>query len=254
VSAITRILENQTAREVNGMLHEFVDPVLISGLTPSPTLLLDALDDPSCPKQWSQLEVGSSLRCVERNAKPVTTTDVLVECVYRRTYLFPLYLRSGTGALETIETSRDSQDPDTWNPILVGPATKQQCGVVQAQMAQQVLRFERIVELDDPAVDQRTYLNHVNSNFPWYGLAAGQWLCTKFDYEFLALPGVVTPAGISPAWSIVMEFTSKKYGWQPMAEWIDPETGKPPSNTTSFVEEVAWYETADFEPLELGGV
>jgi hypothetical protein len=252
VSGIRKILEGQAAREVNGDRQEFIEPVVIAGLALSQTLLLDALDDAACPQPFDPLYVGSPLRVVERMAKPISANEVLVECVYRRLYVYPDYLRSGSGALETVESARSSQDPATWTPNLVGPATKQQCAVIQAQMAQQVLRFERVWELDDPAVDQRKYLNKVNDD-EWYGLGPTQWLCTKFDYEFLCGPGIVSPLGASPAWNVVMEFTSKKYGWQPIVEWVDPETGKPPSNTMTFAVSLLWYESENFLDLEIGG-
>jgi hypothetical protein len=253
VTAHPKIIEGQEARYVDGELFEFVDVVYLRGLSTSATLLQDALNNALCPKPYALYAVGSTLRVVERRATVIDTNAVRVAVTYRRLWVYPDYLRTGSGALETIETSRNSQDPATWTTIQVGPTGKKQCGVVQATMAQQVLRFERIVESDDPAVDQRTFLNKLN-DATWYGLAAGRWLCTKLDYEWLAPAGSVTSGGVSPAWKYVYEFTSKAYGWNPLVEWVDPETGKPhPVPTADYWQIVAWYGTANYAVLSLGG-
>jgi hypothetical protein len=256
VTATKKIIDGQEARFVDGELFEFVDPVIIAGLSPSATLLLDALANPVCPQPYSLFAVGSKLRLVERRATPIDTMTVLVLCTYRRLWIFPDYRYTGSGALETVETSRSSQDPTTWgtSTIQVGPTLRRQCGTIQTTMAQQVLRFERIVESGDPAADQRLYLNKCNSTV-WYGLDPGYWLCTKFDFDWLAPAGSITGGdeGV-PAWNYVMEFSSKGYGWPPLAEWIDPETGKPhPEPTSAYWQTVDWYSLVNFFDLLIGG-
>lgn len=247
------IAQGVELEERDGIIVRMVRGVRVAGLTPTgdSDVVDEALDAAGVPQPWSYHEKSGTvdrydgLLVVGRRVGQWHQDGCILLVEYGRKFQqvdesTPEI--SGFIALEQVETSRDR----TGTPIVVGPAGAEQGGRVNVAMPRRGLSYAEVYEGNSPGA--AAWAGYVNDDV-WNGGAAGTWRCEGSEFEYLGK----RYDGVSwvNQWRRRWTFVYNPLGWQPIAEWLDPSTGKPSDAPTASVhyKTVDWYPEADFGTL-----
>jgi hypothetical protein len=239
-SVIKHILEDISVREEGGAVAELVTTYHVTGLSDNgEKTVIDALA--SCPGYNTSPSGMPHLRLVQRTARMLDNSnqDARVTLTYRPLGQdgFNFVFRGGTTAGQT-ETNQDANgnalvvhytypDPYPYNPNLSGQ-TDTQMATVTVFLPQSTLMADCVTQVDQPLYWSEFFSGGVNA-FTWNGGAPHTWMCTRCDFE---------PWDLStdpPTWKFDFEFQRKLDTWDQFYFWVDPNTGRPPSDLVAGV-------------------
>jgi hypothetical protein len=123
-----------------------------------------------------------------------------------------------------------------------GNDTKTQGGTVSFQQPQRVIRLTGRKITNRPWLVSTSIVGKLN-NVAWYGAAAETWICSRVSYRAADVTGATN------VYYFTFEFTNNPDGWQPFVTFIDPRTGKPPTDLVAGTgyKQVDRYDVVDFE-------
>lgn len=255
------LIEGAQVTERNGAVVEAVRIAHVSGLTAGTSTMADALSAPGMPLPAAVHPNIPGVFVNERTVDSIgmASTQARVKIVYRSPEAAgtppepqPIegeWLISGGTGLVSRRTNRDRLGTlitVSYTPVLAPgemgpPAPIVQAGEVDVPLPQSTLVFQSIVVTTTPGVLTKTYGGKVNS-LTWQGGAPGTWLCTDATFTSRELPN---------KWLMRFEFQFNEDTHKFEVWWIDPETGRAPSDViagtgTKFIEE---YDPVNFSPF-----
>lgn len=144
---------------------------------------------------------------------------------------------TGGTALEQVTTQVDRLGDD----IEVTYNGDTQVGEVSVLAPKSTLTAEIPIETNVPGNVSQAMAGTIN-DAAWAGGDAETWLCTSATFEAEDL--ATTPQ----VWRFTFEFEYNRDGWQPLAYYIDKESGRAPSGLVDGTgkKTVTWYTLQDF--------
>ena len=233
------VFEEVSVTEHAGEIVEARTVRWVKNVTTSP-IMFTALDDDSVPKVGDELnaERAPNVKLVSRTATGRTKQSdgsflVRIELLYQLQRKDARPVRGGT----TLSQIRTMNYP-SGEQIIVTHEGDPQTGevTVMAPESNVVLPLTRSVKDPDAFADK--FVGHVNGA-PWRGAVAGQWLCTRWDWELSKTttdPSQDPPPAATSTDSYDFEFefqesSDKVDGWSVSAAYRDAK-GKIPTDVT----------------------
>lgn len=264
ITVLIDILDNVRWREVQGTITEIsrVALVQLKGLPPNvpsnlagESIVTIALRNSEVPQPGAPHPVVHGLFVVERFPIIRSRVIVQIEIRYKRPNLEQpppgeAWVPSGGAGLEEISTQLDRNGTQ----IITEHEGIIQGGQIHPLMPRRELQFSWSAQADTPGQLVDAYVGKVNSD-TWQNGSPRTWLCMSFNF------GIANAATTPVTYDFTANFRQKDdgtvndsgepTGHDPQIIFIDPETGKPPSNLVAGegYKTVVWYDEAVFGNL-----
>lgn len=230
------------ADERNGIAQSVTMRYLVTGLTYStPAIIDEAMAATGIPSAGAQLATHPQLVVTSRSFEAIdgNLSKGYIDITYERygrdnnyqidsgTYQWNLRL---LGGLQQVETNNDIYGNEitvshTWpaEDDTYGGDTLTQGATVAITEAQPMIEITGMMQIDYPMLLKLNWENYVNSD-TWAGLAPRVWLCQSFEFT------LSDPSASPYLWEFTAQFQANINGWDQIAYYTDPRTGKPPPN------------------------
>jgi hypothetical protein len=256
MAVISDIIETHAANETEGNLDYLVRRFIVTGLAYTGTAgLWDALNAIGVPRANEWAPGNTNLVCVGRKVEFLSNsnTKAQIDCEYR-----PIadsktnFIFSGGTQLAQVTSQVDaygnqiavahqwpSNDPDY-------PSQYHLQGLDMAVlMPQTTLVAVGQLPIAWPSAFAEFWVGSMNETY-WSGADPYKWICSRVDFR-----GLDNGFGRQRRWEFTMEFQKNRNTWIPQTFFVDPRTGKPPSDLVpgEGIKNVDWYGVVDYNYL-----
>lgn len=238
-------------KEEDGAIRWLKREFLVAGLTDGDSGILGtALGSTAIPSYGDAATDYPNLIAVRRNAAILHKDKVRVEVEYEAkgdshsafwwrgsgTLRQKQSQVDGTGAAVTVSHTFPSDDPDYG-----GQGAQTQGGDVTVSVPGYELTARGVVSRYVPEALAMAWETTVNLYY-WRGGPPRTWCCVNVEHEPHDMG--TTP----PKWMFTFSFQYDPDGWDPVAAYVDPRTGRPPANLIEGVgiKRVEWHRAIDF--------
>jgi len=256
MAIISDLIEDLEASELEGHVDSATRKFYGTGaISTDAQVLLEAFAAAGVPRAGDVFPGHSNLVCTGRRVRLLRNSprNVEIVCNYQRLGLTRSgFIFSGSTQLGQVNTQLDRFG----NQVFVAhtypesdpnyPSQTHLQGMDQSVlMPQTTLTATGQLQVAYPDFVSRIWTGSMNSTF-WGGAEPGYWMCTRVDFSPLDVGW-----GRFRWWEFTFEFQMAITGWPVRIYFVDPTTGKPPTNLIPGVgyKIVDWYGEIDYNTL-----